>query len=298
MKDVPHKRHGPDWYSESLVGQYISPNACPPLPPSATTELVTRGRLHGVLVDGCPDTGSCVNIVSYDFVRRQKWNFQPHSDLPHIQLPGRGTVRPLGTITLPWRFEGEERAYDIIFHVLAKCVHPVILGRKFLASSGSLGQFFSRMKRKIISITTGRKNRLFLLDSPRERGVGSWGKLNGHAACALADTGSDVMVISLDFAKSLNLDIETDSWRREWLELADGSITRTKGIVRGVEWTFGDENVKYRCDFVVLDNIEYEVILSNDFLFENRIFQTQDLFSSEQDDMIEAHQRTLLIMKR
>jgi hypothetical protein len=76
------------------------------------------------------------------------------------------------------------------------------------------------------------------------------------------------------------LDIKTDDSYREWLEFADGSVRRAGGMALNAEESFEKGNRKYRNNFFVLDGIDADIILSNDFLFKNRIFSTHRLFRS------------------
>lgn len=249
--------------------------------------------LDGIPVEACPDTGSCINGISYDLVKHQNWTFHRNFQSPGVKLPGNGFSRLLGTIELPWQFDDESTVHKITFSVLSNCVHPVILGRKFLRSSKSLTEkFIHRIKEKVVQLAP--RNRLFLLGFQRDE---TWGTINNHNACALADTGSDVMVMSLKFAKSHNLYIETALHHREWVQLADGSTIRTKGKVLNAGWSFNGDNTKYYNDFVVLDGIDYDVILSNDFLFGNRVFSRYGLFQPQQEcsyQDVEASQLNLI----
>jgi hypothetical protein len=86
------------------------------------------------------------------------------------------------------------------------------------------------------------------------------------------------MVVSRNYAMAHQLDIKTDDSHREWLEFADGSVRRADGIVLNAEWSFGSR--KYRDNFFVLDGIDADIVLSNDFLFQNQIISTHRLFGS------------------
>ncbi|PGH23555.1 hypothetical protein AJ80_02335 [Polytolypa hystricis UAMH7299] len=257
------------------------------------TEWVAPGSLNCILVDGCPDTGSSINAISREFVRQQKWPFQRSTNFTPVNLPGNRSATPLGIIELPWTFDGESTTHNLVFHVLPKCAHPVILGREFLKSSQTLSKkFIHRIKKKVVDGTEW--NRLFLLDSPHEK---TWGTLNGSSACALADTGSDVMIISLNFAKSLNLDIKRGSAYTEWLQLVDGSTKRSAGMIMSAG---NDGGIKYLSDFVVLDGIDCDVILSNDFLLDRQVFSAYDLFQTREgegphcSEIVVTHQLNLI----
>lgn len=78
------------------------------------------------------------------------------------------------------------------------------------------------------------------------------------------------MLISREYAEKLGLGIDTNVNNRTEVELGDGTIVWTSGIVRDVEWDVGGMAV--RCDFHVLDNLCVDVVLSNNYLFEFNIF--------------------------
>lgn len=120
------------------------------------------------------------------------------------------------------------------FHVLEKCVHPVILGRRFLVSTKSLNEFSYRIQKKQVDCA---RNRLCFLGPTDTKTRGS---LNGHRAWALADTGSDVMVVSPTFAERLGMNIQREADYRVWVGFADGSTRRTQGMVLDAEWSFKD----------------------------------------------------------
>lgn len=96
------------------------------------------------------------------------------------------------------------------------------------------------------------------------------GYLGGHLTAALPDTGSDVMLVSRDYAQKVGLNVDHGS--ENWLEVefADGSTAWTSGVARNVSWAVGSKMV--RCDFHVLDDLCVDVVLSNDYLFETRVF--------------------------
>ncbi|KAL2808850.1 hypothetical protein BJX63DRAFT_407712 [Aspergillus granulosus] len=244
----------------------------------ARIERVVPGTLDEVDVDCFPDTGSCINAISLELAKQQGWPIRYRHNLPKVKLPTNRSVRPLGVVTLPWSFSGENTVYDVEFLILPRCVHPVILGRNFLISSQTLDTelLYRRFKKKRVYHT--RRNRLCFLGSLFDRTRGTF---NGHTAWALADTGSDVMVVSRSYAESHGFDIHTADNYREWLEFADGSMRRADGMVLNAEWSFGKGSLKYRQNFFVLDGIDTDIILSNSFLFENRIFSTHKLFRSQ-----------------
>jgi hypothetical protein len=129
--------------------------------------------------------------------------------------------------------------------------------------------------------------RLRLLGAPKQRIFGS---IKGCTAVALPDTGSDVMLMSKQYAEKhrLILWVSTDSADRTCLEFADGSLANTYGMVFDVRWRFGKkvDSTSRFCDFHIMDGLPYDVILSNDFLFESKAFsQFKDCFFEQTDGL-------------
>ena len=187
---------------------------------------------------------------------------------PKILLPTGGEIQPLGKVKLPFYFSGEPDVYERTFTVVKGCIHDVVLGNKFLKLTKTLCQHHQRLKERVLT-KCSHIPRLCLLNSLNERIRGS---INGISTNAYPDTGSDVMVISKREATRLNLYIDTDEASRTILQFADGSYHYTDGMVYDAEWQFGDGGTGIRCDLHVLDQLSCDLILSNEFLFDNQVF--------------------------
>lgn len=80
----------------------------------------------------------------------------------------------------------------------------------------------------------------------------------------------------------LGLSILKGSGCTTMVQLVDGSLGRTTGIIRGVKWTFGRKRSvedSHRVDFHVMDDIPCSVILSKWLLLDHNVFlRYEDLF--------------------
>ncbi|KAG6356905.1 hypothetical protein INS49_014780 [Diaporthe citri] len=99
------------------------------------------------------------------------------------------------------------------------------------------------------------------------------GYLNGQAADIVPDTGSDIMVLSLLFAKQLGLTVHNGPEHRIKVQFIDGSEAYTIGRVRGVKWRFqryldwGKHTLRRDgYEFHIIQNLPVDVIVSNDFI--------------------------------
>jgi Aspartyl protease len=242
-------------------------------------EWFVPGSLGGFHVSAIPDTGSDLDIVSFDFVSRHGIKIDS-SCAQNIRLPN-GITRSIGSISLPFSFDGENSLVHRVFIVLPNCLHDVILSNAFLKTTETLTKFSRRLKTQVVPLLHG--PRLRLLGTPKQR---IWGSINGHTVGAIPDTGSDVMLMSKRYAKKLRLDIRRAESDKTCLEFADGTLANTYGMVYGVEWRFGGKTSAPRfCDFHVMDDLPYKVILSNNFLFKSKAFsQYKDFFFEQQND--------------
>lgn len=197
-----------------------------------------------------------------------------------IQLPNGKTIST-GTVSLPFLFEGEKSTFRRIFTVMPNCLHDVILSNSFLRTTETLTKFSCRLKSKFIP--SHHAPRLRLLGTPKQR---IWGSINGRFVAAIPDTGSDVMLMSKRYAKKLRLKISKDESHKSCLEFADGTLANTCGMVFGVEWRFGAQgSTSQSCDFHIMEDLPYKVILSNEFLFKSKAFSKfKDFFFEQQND--------------
>ena len=234
------------------------------------TERWIPGLLKGIPVSALPDNCSNQDILSETFVTRNGFSVDTNFQRP-MRLPNGNVITSVGTVTLPFSFDGEQESYERVFTILPRSVHDVILGNKFLGATKTLTDFRRRIKKKRVSCDKVAR-RLNLLGSPMTRVLSS---VNGVCVSAYPDTGSDVMVISKQFAKHLGLEIFTGKRNRTWLEFVDGSCAETYGMVFDVLWHFGlpyERMVPFECDFHVLEDLSCPIILSADTLFGSSAF--------------------------
>lgn len=247
--------------------------------PATKLHCEVPGNLNGAQVKAFPDTAAEKNVISLDFAVRNKLDVRRDSRLK-FRLPTGKVARSVGTAYLPWQFAGELEVFKISFSVLPKCTHDVIIGGKFLKFTQTLTKFAHRIKTELLPFPP--RPGVKLLGSQRQR---VWGSLDGERAVAIPDTGSDVMLVSTAYAKQRGFRIFRQNDCRSELEFANGSRAVTRGLVKDVDWSFGDFNTSYQCDFHVLDNLSVDVVLSNDFLFGVNAFQDYDSSFFDEDDV-------------
>lgn len=231
---------------------------------SGRKQYFVKGHLNNIALEAFPDSGADQCLISLSMASRLGVKVVPGTART-IHLANKKPVQSPGMIRVPWIFSGESTMHWLKCWVLPGCVHSLVLGNEFLKATKTLTRFASRIKSKPVGLP--RRLRLRLLGEEKQR---LWGFLNGHLTAALPDTGSDVMLISNDYAQKIGVTIDRDC--ENWLEVefADGSTAWTSGVARNVPWTVGGKTI--RCDFHVLDDLCVDVVLSNDYLFETSAF--------------------------
>jgi hypothetical protein len=239
------------------------------------------GAINGLKVDAIPDTGADASFISAAFLNRLKRlpetniKLDHHTALPPVKLASGKTITPTSTANIPWRFDGERPINWITCLVLPKCAHDLILGDAFLHATQTLTTFFkTRVSVTLRSLGRRMLLRLNYMGASEQRRV--CGKLDGETVSALPDSGSDVMAVSAEYARRRGFCVQKGRERQVEVQFADGSSAWTEGVVRGLEWEFGDAGGKVVADFYVLGDLPVDVLFSSDFLFEHDVFGMHD----------------------
>ncbi|KAH7161443.1 hypothetical protein EDB81DRAFT_784780 [Dactylonectria macrodidyma] len=236
-----------------------------------------RARVGAHEVDALPDTGAKYNFISQQFV--EKVRLVPDDTAPEaIQLPGGSTIISPGSVRVPFVFHGEIKTYMLDCRILPSCTSDLILSGSFLRATDTLTKFKNRIRERLRNL----KNclRVSLLGNEEQR---LWGALNGHHALALPDTGSDVMLVSAQWAKSNYLEVDYSPEHHLELEQGDGSKFITAGCVHDATWTFGDSEQQTRRDFYVVNDLPVDILFSSKFIFEFDLFSKFDHFMVDRE---------------
>lgn len=231
------------------------------------------GFLDGRHIRANPDSGSSHDAVSESYVAEKNISIDV-SDAEPIRLPAGQQAISLGTVTLPFRFEQEAEEFPRVFQVIKGLSQDCILGPGFLKMTQTLTDktnYLRRIHRAVDGIAS-KVSRCYLAGSFQER---LQGVLDGYLVDALPDTGSDLNIISRQMAEQLGMEVWAGDGHTKLLEFANGFVVRTLGTVYDAEWCFGwgETAELITCEFQLLDDISGDIILGNDFLFDNNAFQ-------------------------
>lgn len=199
-------------------------------------------------------------------------------------LTGSGKMmKTIGSTTARLRFKNGPEAYVLTFHILKDCVHDLILGKAFLKATKTFSLEANRalrvVKRLVNKLT--RHHALFLGDSAPTFS----GTVNGRPQKALADSGCKVLLMDEDYAKKLELPILRGRGHHVKLVFADNSTAMSSGTVRGVKWSFGnnEQEQEHSLDFHVLRNAPAPIILSDKLLFDTDAYSRYECYLEDED---------------
>jgi hypothetical protein len=232
------------------------------------------GFLSDIAVAFFPDNQSAHDIMSHDYAKRN--HFKINSLMREKFRTANGfQVSTLGTVLQPVRFAGEPETYMREFHVLPKCVHDIILGSHFLRLTQTFTKFRHRVVKTLRSIPL--RHRVCLTGFSQEM-LSGWA--NGQSILALPDTGSDICLMSLRYARERGYRVDTDPKHRQMLEFVDGSTAETFGRVEGFQWEFDRSDIHVHSPEIhVLEGLQTDLLLGYEFLEDSDAFGTyEELF--------------------
>lgn len=245
---------------------------------------------HTESVIACPDSGSDDNIISRKFADHfglEIMDVQHPAPSTFVLANGR-TVSAVGQVHLKCSFRTElpdTPLMDCVFYVFQTLAVPMIMGIEFLQATKTLTKHRDRLVEELIPsmralrvCSVGRSKRDVVC------------RLGNYVACAAADTGSDLDLVSPEFASSRAFKVE-DSCHE--LEFADGSMGYTMGMIKttfsigrvsDVEG-FIPKSKEMPLEFFILDNLNADILVGTDTI------QDMQAFNDHEDCFIPAISR-------
>lgn len=228
----------------SHLGARTAPRTRHPLRPRRTKIPPTpnQRKVLRVLIDSkehiaCPDSGSQENIIRESLVH--KLDLEIHrgpEGLKEFELGSGKSVKSVGRAQLSVQLPGITlQKAKRWFYVFERCPVDLILGMEFLEE----GQILTKNRYLLESCPAELRNisSLLWIGSPRDDNSTGYVKnrlrcsMDGRDLVAVADTGSDLNVMSFECAKREHFRIDTREEARTWVQFGDGSKTKTTGQV-------------------------------------------------------------------
>ena len=181
----------------------------------------------------CPDTGSEQNIMSESFASQQ--NFEIHrgpEGLEEFELGSGKSVRSVGRVQVSVQLPGITlQKAERWFYVFENSPVDIILGVEFLQEA----EIYSKNRHLLESCPAELRNLSSLLWIGSPRDGNSPGSVKNRLRCsmdgrdlvAVADTGSDLNIMSFECAKREQFRIDTREAARTWVKFGDKSKTPT-----------------------------------------------------------------------
>jgi hypothetical protein len=237
------------------------------------TERIAQGSIASSSVEAFVDT--CAgNFVSASYLHNRRIPFDSKHHTKIRRADG-SSFSTLGRVELPWRFRNDKEVHKLIFDVVPDShtgAYPLVLGSKFMHMTKTLSHFAHRIISKTRDL---RFPRVMYQGASQLRMMGY---CDGIKVATLPDTGSDADLISPLMAEELRCtgaEVLMGPEHSIALELPGGIVTRTLGVVRNVDFRFGDGRLtdRYIRDFHILSGLPAGVLLSDNLLSEANAFQ-------------------------
>lgn len=259
------------------------------------TDPAINGRLQGINISAFPDTGASSNFISERYAQLHGFPID-HSSKSQVKVGNGAKISIIGTVQLPFHFVGESKIYDLVFNVLRRSLHDVILGSPFLHMTQTLTRFTGRIESQLRQELDGGAYKMCLLGSHQYVS----GMVNGITVNAVPDTGAEVSVMSAAFARANGFTVNTGEQNQVLLGFADCSTAQALGVVQDVAWNYGRDKKSHLTDVYVLADLSIDLVLGNDFLSQTNAFveHESDFWHVENDGRDESFMLNLIkVMK-
>ncbi|KAH8588324.1 hypothetical protein B0O99DRAFT_639521 [Bisporella sp. PMI_857] len=181
------------------------------------------------------------------------------------------SFRSLGETTMEVSFPDDSSRIRQTFAVVKNCAAALVIGDPFLRMTETLTKFRYRLKKAIHTVK--QCWRLCYMDVPYRQISCS---IDGHSVFANADTGSEIDLVSLEYANRRGWHIEKFGPDDGYVELADGSIVKLAGCIEARLNIGGKSSRK---TFHILDRLQCDALLGDETLYSLDVFnQHESLF--------------------
>jgi hypothetical protein len=234
--------------------------------------------VNGIYCDTLPDSMSTENIMSREYADRIGAAIGRHQEKRRVYTNACGnSFSSIGEVVADVVFPDEPSKVwrNCRFSVVDRCAAAVIMGDPFLRLTETLTRFRHRLK-KLGTASLKKFWRLCYMDIPRRLLSCSVG---GKMVSAAADTGSDIDLVSYNYARRRQWLVHNLPREAGYIVLADRSMKKVTGYVK-VPLRIGD--ALYSKTFFVLKGLVSDVLLGDSTLDE------LDAFNRYKDYFVET----------
>ena len=244
--------------------------------PITTPVFQLPGTIESICVKALPDTGSSQNVIDKNMVQSlfPSIPIHPvHEPIDKLLVAPDGQPIPcIGKIHLSWMFKDENEKHRRWFYVVENCSKGVIIGNGFLRQTETMSKHRRRLELTKPSDPNSPPGHLLsegVHEARRDECLRQLvlGRINSADTYASLDTGCEANLMSIDFAKSLELPILPLHTSEQHVKYADGRRSSMLGQVE-VDWSFFDTPDKAaKVIFYVLRTCIHPVIFGERFIF-------------------------------
>lgn len=232
-------------------------------------------------VIACPDSGSDDNIMSREIAEKLNLpikEVQDSSPSTFVLANGRA-VSAVGQVRLKCAFKQGSPVtalIECVFYVFQTLAVPMIMGIQFLHSTETLTKHRERLVEELVP--SMRALRVCSVGRPKRNVIC---RIGNYVGCATADTGSDLDLVSPEFAASRAFQVEDMCVE---LEFADGSTGYTMGMIN-TSFSIGQvsdvegfvpRSKEISLEFFILDNLNADVLVGTDTIKDLQAFSSHE----------------------
>lgn len=269
------QREAPTLKSERRVT--ASRRSDPRLPRRKVLPMVLENDGQVFDMSACPDSGSDVNAMSCTAAQSLGCKIEPpEANITNFHLANGRPTGAIGRVAVECSFSTgtpwHNSALSCVFHVFNSLAVPLIMGMQFLEKTETLSKYHDRLVEELVPTRQGIM--VNFIGRPLKSLVC---QLDGCNGLAVADTGSDLDLISDNYARSRGFAIE-EAYHE--LILADGSLALTRGVTC-VSFTIGQVNEDgdfvsrsqaIKVDFYILENLSSDILIGQNTVLDLKVF--------------------------
>ena len=249
-----------------------------PSSPIPTPVFQLPGTIESIPVKALPDTGSSQNVIDKNLVQSLFPSIPvlavDESTVNLLVAPDGQPISCIGKIFLSWMFEDESEKYRRWFYVVENCSKGVIIGNGFLRQTETMSKHRHRLELTKPSDSMSPPSHLHsegVNEARRDECLRQLvlGCIDSKETRASLDTGCEANLMSIEYAKSLDLAILPLPTTEQHVNVkyADGRQGAMLGQVE-VDWSFIDTPDKaVKVTFYVLRTCMHPVIFGQRFIF-------------------------------
>ncbi|KAK6854708.1 hypothetical protein PG990_008172 [Apiospora arundinis] len=237
--------------------------------------IVTNG-ISGIAL---PDTGVDPNVMTREHAKSLGLDIDETPEPYQFRNAVGTSFESVGVTELDLSFPWDlSRAWKCTFVILEKCSEPMVIGKAFLDKFEVFTKLRHRLTKATIKLTKNlngewkRSWRLMRMDSANQK-MSCF--VDGQPALAIADSGADIDLVSLDYARMRKWRITPLSPDEEYITLANCDELKLTGYVE-TNMTIQDTYTTKR--FYVLDGLNSDVLLGIGTIEDFHVFELKDVF--------------------